>query len=67
MEDAAMRTLTAYGIAVVLVLAALNVVGWSVDSPRLHGLNIFSAGFALGALGMYISAWVYGYRKTEGY
>ncbi|MGD9844866.1 MAG: hypothetical protein AB7O60_15970 [Variibacter sp.] len=58
-----MRTLTGYGIAVVLVLAILNAIAWLVDNPRLHGLNIFSAGFVLGMLGMYIAAWLYGYRQ----
>jgi hypothetical protein len=59
-----MRTLTAYGIAVLIVLAILNGVSWLVDTPRLHGLHIFSAGFALGALGMYIAAHLYGYRRA---
>jgi hypothetical protein len=58
-----MRTLTGYGIAVVIVLAILNGIGWFVGSPRLHGLNVFSAGFVLGMLGMYIAAWLYGYRQ----
>jgi hypothetical protein len=31
--------------------------------PRLHSLNVFSAGFALGVLGTYIAAWLYGYRR----
>jgi len=30
---------------------------------RLHNINVFSAGFVLGALGMYIAAWIYGYRR----
>jgi hypothetical protein len=58
-----MRTLTAYWIGVVIVLAVLNFASWMAGSPRLHNLNIFSAGFILGALGMYIAAWLYGYRK----
>jgi len=59
-----MRTLTGYGIAVVLVLATLNGFGWLVWEPsREHDLNVFSAGFALGMLGMYISAWVNGYHQ----
>lgn len=58
-----MRTLTAYGIAVVIVLAVLNGICWLSASPRLHGINIFSAGFVLGMLGMYIAAWLYGYRQ----
>jgi hypothetical protein len=61
-----MRTLTAYGIAVVIVLAVLNGVAWQagMPQPRLHSLNVFSAGFALGVLGTYISAWLYGYRRV---
>jgi hypothetical protein len=59
-----MRTITAYGIAVIIVLAVINLVAKLADSPRLHGLNVFSAGFVLGMLGMYISAWVNGYRQV---
>ena len=58
-----MRTLTSYWIAVAIVLAILNGIFWQVGSPRLHDLNVFSAGFALGALGMYLAAWLYGYRR----
>ena len=58
-----MRTLTAYGIGVVIVLAIINGIAWQVGTPRLHSLNVFSAGFALGVLGTYISAWVNGYRR----
>jgi hypothetical protein len=46
-----MRTLTAYGIGVVIVLAGLNGVAWKAGSPSLHDLNVFSAGFSLGMLG----------------
>jgi hypothetical protein len=59
-----MRTLTAYAIGIFLVLGLANFFGWEIGAPRLHGLNIFSAGFMLGALGMYLSAWVNGYRKV---
>jgi len=60
-----MRTLTAYGIGVVIVLAVLNGVAWKAGTPRpgLHDLNVFSAGFTLGVLGTYISAWINGYRR----
>lgn len=58
-----MRTLTAYGIGVVIILAFLNGVTWWIGSPRLHGVNVFSAGFVLGAFGMYLAAWLYGYRR----
>jgi hypothetical protein len=59
-----MRTLTAYGIAVVIVLAVLNGIAWQIGTPQLHSLNVFSAGFALGVLGTSISAFVNGYRKA---
>jgi hypothetical protein len=59
-----MRTLTAYGIGVVIVLAILNAIVWRAGTPRLHEVNVFSAGFILGMLGMYISAWVNGYRRV---
>ena len=58
-----MRTLTAYGIGVVIVLAALNAIAWRMGTPRLHSLNVFSAGFALGMLGTSIAARLYGYRR----
>lgn len=58
-----MRTLTAYGIGVVIVLALLNGIAWRIGTPRLHGLNVFSAGFVLGMLGTCISAFVNGYRR----
>jgi hypothetical protein len=58
-----MRTLTAYGIGVVIVLAILNGIAWQEGTPRLHNINVFSAGFVLGVLGMYIAAWLYGYRR----
>jgi hypothetical protein len=58
-----MRTLTAYGIGVVIVLAVLNGAAWQAENPRLHQINVFSAGFVLGVLGTYIAAWLYGYRR----
>ena len=59
-----MRTLTAYGIGVVIVLAVLNGMAWRAGNPRLHEINVFSAGFVLGCLGTYIAAWLYGYRRV---
>jgi hypothetical protein len=59
-----MRTLTAYGIGVVIVLAVLNAVAWQAGTPKLHSINVFSAGFVLGVLGTYIAANVYGYRRV---
>lgn len=59
-----MRTLTAYGIGVVIVLAVLNGVAWQVGMPRLHSLNVFSAGFVLGMLGTCFAAYLYGYRRV---
>jgi hypothetical protein len=57
-------TLTSYGIAVVVVFAILNGIAWLVGFPRLHSLNVFSAGFVLGMLGMRLAAHLYGYRKV---
>jgi hypothetical protein len=59
-----MRTLTGYGIGVIIVLAVLNGIAWQAGMARLHSLNVFSAGFALGVLGTYLSAWINGYRKV---
>jgi hypothetical protein len=59
-----MRTLTLYGIAVIVVLAIINGLAWASATPRLHALNLFSAGFTLGMIGMYLSAWLHGYRQV---
>ena len=59
-----MRTLTAYGIGVIIVLAILNAIAWRAGMPRLHGLNVFSAGFVLGMLGTSLAAFLYGYRRV---
>jgi hypothetical protein len=59
-----MRTLTAYAIGVVIVLAVLNGIVWEAGMPRLHNVNVFSAGFVLGVLGTYIATWIYGYRRV---
>jgi hypothetical protein len=58
-----MRTLTGYGIAVVIVLAILNGIFWLVGNPRLQGLNVFSAGFILGMFGMYLAVWIPAARR----
>jgi hypothetical protein len=58
-----MRTLTSYGIAVVIVLILLNGGFWLLGKPQLRDLNIFSAGFVLGMFGMYLAARLYGYRQ----
>ena len=59
-----MRTITAYGIAVIMVFAILNGIFWLKGDPRLHDFNVFSAGFVLGMFGMYLAAWLYGYRQV---
>jgi hypothetical protein len=59
-----MRTLTAYGIGVIIVLAVLNGIALGAGAPRLHSINIFSAGFVLGVLGTCIAAHLYGYRRV---
>ena len=59
-----MRTLTGYGVAVILVFAVLNGIAWLMGWPaRLRLLPVFSAGFVLGMIGMYIAARVYGYHQ----
>jgi hypothetical protein len=57
------RTLTGYGLVVLVVLAILNGTAWFVAAPWHHRLGVFSAGFALGMLGMYIAAHLYGYKR----
>jgi hypothetical protein len=63
-RDGQMRTLTAYGVGVVIVFAVINTIAWQAGTPRLHSLNVFSAGFVLGVLGTSIAAFVYGYRRV---
>ena len=59
-----MRTLTSYGIAVIVVFSVLLAIRWLAGNPpRLDSLGVFSAGFILGMLGMYIAAWLYGYHQ----
>ena len=58
------RILTGYYVGVLVVLAIVNVIAWFVDAPRRYGLGVFSTGFLMGALGMYIAAYLYGYRKV---
>jgi hypothetical protein len=43
-----MRTITSYGIAVIIVLAIINGIAWLVGTPILHDLNVFSAGIRAG-------------------
>jgi len=57
-------TLTAYLVGVSVVLAILNSIAWWRNAPRVHDFAVFSAGFLLGALGMYLSAYLNGYRRT---
>jgi hypothetical protein len=58
------RTLTGYLVGVLVVLATLNgIYSWR-GAPRAHDAAIFSAGFLLGAFGMYLAAYLYGYRRT---
>lgn len=59
-----MRTLTAYGIGVIIVLAGINGIAWQAGMPRLHSLNVFSAGFTLGMIGTCTAAVLYGYRRV---
>jgi hypothetical protein len=45
------------------VFAILNGIAWWWYVPRAHDLAVFSAGFVLGAFGMYLAAYLYGYRR----
>jgi hypothetical protein len=59
------RTLTGYLIAIVIVFAILNGLAWLIGAPSYrYRFGVFSAGFLLGALGMYIAAWIYGYSRA---
>lgn len=61
-----MRTLTGYLLGIIIVLATLNGIAWSFGGlPRMEKLSVFSAGFLLGAFGMYLAAYLYGYRRVE--
>jgi hypothetical protein len=60
-----MRTLTAYGIGVVVVLAIINGIAWLVGMQKLHDLNVFSAGFVFGMVGASTAAHLYGYRRVN--
>ena len=44
-------------------MRTINGTFWLLGHSRLHDLNIFSAGFALGMVGMYLAAWLYGYHQ----
>jgi hypothetical protein len=59
------RALTGYRLAVLAVPAILNGTAWFAAAPRRHGLGAFPAGFALGMLGMYIAAHLYGYKRSS--
>lgn len=58
------RTLTGYLVGVIIVLAIINAVAGIIDAPPRYDFAVFSAGFVLGALGMYIAAGLYGYRRA---
>jgi len=57
-------TLTGYLVGVLVVLAILNGIAWWRDATRAHDFAVFSAGFLLAAFGMYLSAYINGYRRT---
>ena len=55
---------TGYLIAIVIVFAILNALAWLIGAPSFRDrFGVFSAGFLLGTLGMYIEAWIYGYSR----
>ena len=58
------RTLTAYLVGVLVVLAILNSIAWWRNAQHAHDFAVFSAGFLLGAFGMYLSAYINEYRRT---
>ena len=58
-----MRTLIGYGIAVVIVFVILNAAVWFARPPWAMSFRIFSAGFVLGMLGMYVASVLYGYHQ----
>lgn len=58
-----MRTLAAYAIGVIIVLAIANGNAWDEHLPRLHGLIIFSAGFVMGMIGTCLASFLNGYRR----
>jgi hypothetical protein len=61
-----MRTLTAYGVGVLIVLTIVNGLAWLLGGTlRFHNISVFSAGFILGMLGMYTAAHLYGYRRVR--
>lgn len=54
------HALATYVVAVVIVLALLNVATWLVAGPsRLHTIAAFSGGFLMGMLAMWIAVHVY--------
>ena len=59
-----MRTITSYGIAVIVIFAVLNAIAWAMGWPgRVRLLPVFSAGFVLGMIAMYVAARIYGYHQ----
>jgi hypothetical protein len=58
-----MRPLWHYVIAVLVVLAVLNgLMQYLGGAARARDVAIFSAGFLIGMLAMYIAVHVYSYR-----
>jgi len=51
--------------AIMIVFAILNGLAWLVGAHSFRDrFGVCSAGFLLGAIGMYIEAWIYGYSRV---
>jgi len=52
-----------YVIGVIIVLALINYIAWSVGGEaKLQVFKLFSAGFLLGMLAMYIAVHIYRWK-----
>ena len=52
-----------YVIGVVVALAVVNYVSWLLGGrARLHTMEVFSGGFVLGMLAMYIAVHLYRWK-----
>lgn len=49
-----------YVICVIIALALINYIAWSVGgTAKLHSFELYSASFLLGMLAMYIAVYIY--------
>ena len=55
--------LSSYVIAMIIVLVAVNVIVWLVGGEmKAKSFTVFSAGFLLGMLAMYIAVHLYSWK-----